>query len=118
MGPEKNFENKVKNFILHKNGWFVKYWAGAKYTKSGIPDILACINGSFYGIELKSNIGKPELLQLIHLSKIRTAGGIGLLLYPKDYEDFKKFVADPKKNQDWYFKNIAQQYEWIDKMQK
>lgn len=117
MGNEKNFENKIKDYILHVNGWFVKYWGGAKYTKTGIPDILACINGKFYGIEVKSNIGRPSLLQLIHLSKIRTAGGIGLLLYPKDFENFKNFIHDPKKNEDWYIKNIAHQYEWIDKLQ-
>jgi hypothetical protein len=35
----------------------VKYWAGNQFTVNGIPDILACINGQFHGIELKTNTG-------------------------------------------------------------
>ena len=118
MAEESNLDKKVEKYILSKGGWFIKYWAGPKYTKDGIPDILACINGKFYGIEDKAHNGRPKLLQLINLSKIRNAGGIGLLLYPKDFENFKKFINDPKKNEDWYIKNIAIQYEWIDKLQK
>lgn len=118
MGPETLFGNKVKQFILSKKGWFIKYWAGSPYTKDGIPDLLACINGRFYGIELKAAKGRPDLLQLINLSKIRNSGGIGLLLYPKDFDGFKNFINDPKKNEEWYIKNIGLQYEWIDKLQK
>ena len=36
---EKNFENKVKTFLKGKGFWFLKYWGGAAYTKSGIPDL-------------------------------------------------------------------------------
>ena len=40
MAAEKNFENKVKKFLKDKGAWVLKYWGGAAYTKSGIPDLL------------------------------------------------------------------------------
>ena len=30
------------------------------FTVNGIPDVLACINGVFHGIELKTNTGVVE----------------------------------------------------------
>lgn len=92
MAVEKNFENKIKKFLEEKECWFLKYWGGAAYTKSGIPDILACCNGKFLGIEVKAPNGKPSALQLYNLKKIDEAGGLAILLYPKDFELFKNFV--------------------------
>lgn len=116
MAAEKNFENKVKKYLTDNYAWFVKYWAGAKYTKSGIPDILACVKGNFVGIELKAQNGKPDLLQLIMLSKIRNAGGYGILLYPDSFEEFKRFCEEPNNLDPWYVSNIGLQYQWIDKL--
>lgn len=92
MAEEKNFENKVKKFLKDKGAWVLKYWGGAAYTKSGIPDLLVCFKGWFLGIELKASKGKPSELQLYNLRQIDKAGGIGILLYPKDFEDFKQFI--------------------------
>ena len=112
MAAEKNFENKVKSFLENIGAWYIKYWAGAKYTKEGIPDILACIKGKFYAIEIKAPNGRPKLLQLIKLRKIRNAGGIGVLLYPKDFEDFINLVYDTDEGIDWYCENIDEQDRW------
>lgn len=90
MAAEKNFENKVKKFLKDKGAWLLKYWGGAAYTKSGIPDLLVCFNGWFLGIELKAPNGRPSDLQLYNLREIEKAGGIGILLYPKDYEQFNE----------------------------
>ena len=54
MAQEKNFENKVKDFLKKEGCWYVKYWGGGQYTKKGVPDILACCNGRFIGIEVKA----------------------------------------------------------------
>ena len=94
---EKNFENKVKTFLKGKGFWFLKYWGGAAYTKSGIPDLLVCMYGRFLGLEVKAPRGEPSELQLYNLEKIRKAGGRGILLYPKDFDNFKEFVADTEK---------------------
>lgn len=92
MAAEKNFENKIKKFLEEKTCWFLKYWGGAAYTKSGIPDLLVCCNGYFLGIEVKAPNGKPSPLQIHNLKKIDEASGFAILLYPKDFELFKNFV--------------------------
>lgn len=92
LAEEKNFETKVKNFLKLEGAWFVKYWGGAAFTKSGIPDLLVCLNGLFMGVELKATHGKPSELQLHTLKQIDEAGGIALLLYPKDFRMFKDLV--------------------------
>ena len=61
-------------------------------TKSGIPDILCCLNGKFIAIEVKAESGKPSELQEYHLRKINEAGGFGILLYPSGFEKFKKEI--------------------------
>jgi hypothetical protein len=94
---EKNFENKVKGFLKNQDAWFVKYWGGGEFTKSGVPDILACVNGYFIGIEVKAPTGRPSELQLDNLKKIDDAGGFGILLYPKDFEVFKELVEACQK---------------------
>ena len=93
MAAEKNFENKVKDFLRERNCWYVKYWGGVPYTRSGIPDILTCINGYFFGVELKAENGRPSPLQIVNLKKIDKTGGFGILLYPKDYDIFREIVA-------------------------
>lgn len=91
MAQEKTFENKVKKFLDSQEAWYVKYFANS-FTKSGIPDILACINGYFVGIEVKAQNGTPSELQLYNVKKIREAGGFAFVLYPSGFEKFKAFV--------------------------
>ena len=92
MAAEKNFENRVKKFLKEKGAWVLKYWGGAAYTKSGIPDLLVCFKSYFLGIELKAPNGKPSELQLYNLRQINKAEGISILLYPNDFEQFKQFI--------------------------
>lgn len=94
MAEEKNFENKVKKFLKDEGCWYVKYWAGGGPTKKGIPDILACCNGFFLGIEVKATRGHASELQLWNIKKIREAGGFSIVLYPDDFERFKQVIQD------------------------
>lgn len=87
---ENVFQKKVIDFLKTQNVWYLKYWAGAQYTKQGVPDILACINGTFHGIELKTNVGNPTKLQLYNIRKIKDAGGQAYILRPKDFEAWKE----------------------------
>lgn len=91
MAQEKTFENKVKKYLESKGAWFVKFFANS-FTKAGIPDILACVNGYFVGIEVKAQNGKPSELQLYNVSKINEAGGFAMILYPSGFSEFKEFI--------------------------
>jgi len=70
----------------------VKYWGGGEYTKAGVPDILACVGGQFMGIEIKAKHGKVSPLQVYNLKQIDRSGGCAILLFPDDFESFKKMV--------------------------
>lgn len=100
MAAEKVFENKIKKYLDSlPNCWYFKFWAGP-YSKSGIPDIIALINGKFVGIEVKGPKGVASELQKRNIRLINKCGGYGVILYPKDFEQFKreveKFYVDKK----------------------
>ncbi len=107
MAAEKNFENRVKNWlekegvypagtpiqkIIHPVcGWYFKVWGGG-FQKAGIPDLIVCVNGVFFGVELKSETGRPTELQKKNVQLINQANGVGLILYPEGFEQFKEIV--------------------------
>lgn len=95
MAQEKNFENKIKAFLKSQECWYVKYFAN-RMTKSGIPDILACVNGHFVAIEVKAPNGKPSELQIWNVREIEKAGGVAMILYPKDFDEFKQLIIKLK----------------------
>ncbi len=57
---------------------------GGMYGTSGIPDIIACIDGRFYGFEVKNEVGKPTALQEATIHKIQSAGGTALVVRSVD----------------------------------
>ena len=91
MAQEKSFENKIKNMLKSHNCYFVKFFAN-RMTKSGVPDILASVNGYFVGIEVKAQSGKPSDLQRYHVRKIRESGGFAFIVYPSGYDTLKEFI--------------------------
>lgn len=93
MGSEKNLENRIKNFLKSKRIWYVKFH-GTGFTKSGVPDLLTCINGKFVAIEVKSQIGKTTKLQDFHMQEIRNCGGIAMVVRPSNFEDFKLRIEE------------------------
>lgn len=97
IAQEKTFENKVKKFLDSQGAWYVKFFANS-FTKKGIPDILACVNGHFIGIEVKAQNGRPSELQLHNIKKIRDAGGFAMVLYPSGFPKFKEFITELKKD--------------------
>ena len=85
----------MKKYIENSGGWQVKFFAN-KFTRAGVPDILACIDGYFVAIEVKADNGSPTDLQLWTVDQIRKAGGFAFVLYPSGWERFVDFVQDLK----------------------
>ena len=92
MAAEKNFENKVKKFLKENGCWILKYWGGAAFTRSGIPDLLVCCKGRFIGVELKAAKGRPSDRQLYNLEGSRKSGGYGVVLLPDHWELLQNFI--------------------------
>lgn len=91
MAAEKNFENRIKRWLDSKGVWHVKFFAN-RNTRAGVPDILACVNGRFVGIEVKAQNGKPSQLQLYHCRKITESGGVAVVVWPDDFDRLKQLV--------------------------
>ena len=73
---EKAVENKIKKWLKDKGYWFFKVH-GSIFQPSGIPDILACIDGKFVAIEVKrTKGGVVSPLQKAQIAKIKENGGI------------------------------------------
>jgi hypothetical protein len=98
---EAQFQAKVIRFLKEQNIYLVKVWGGG-FQKSGIPDLLCCVNGYFVAVELKSEKGLTAKLQDYNLDRIRESGGVGMVLRPADFERFKSFIKEvmgcPKLN--------------------
>lgn len=107
MTPETKFKNEVQKWLISQGiyqagtpkqkmtlpvvGWFVKIWGGGMQ-KEGIPDILLCVNGFFISLELKSATGRPSELQKKNTAMVNESGGVGVILYPDGFENFKNII--------------------------
>lgn len=72
---EKKIENEIKAYIKSRGGLCYKIHGGDLYQETGIPDLLCCWGGLFFGIEVKDPGGKPSAIQLAQGARIRKAGG-------------------------------------------
>lgn len=89
---EKDFEKKVKQFLADQGCWVLKTWSNG-VQREGIPDLLVCCAGLFVGVELKAEKGKPSALQIWNIEQIRASGGIALVLYPDQFDEFKHIIT-------------------------
>ena len=54
------------------------------YGRSGVPDIVGCYRGRFFGIECKAGRNTPTPLQQINLDDIEKQKGIALVVNEKN----------------------------------
>jgi hypothetical protein len=108
MAAEKSFEDKLKAWLESEGiyalgtekqkmttppcGYWEKRWGGGKYIKAGMPDMHIVVNGISIEAELKAPGNTPSDLLEQKLNQIDDAGCIGVVLYPKDFENFKRLV--------------------------
>jgi len=50
------------------------------YGTSGVPDVICCYKGRFFGFECKAGKNKPTTLQNLNLEAIRIAGGFAIVV--------------------------------------
>jgi hypothetical protein len=77
--PEALVKKRIRTF-LEATGAYFAMPIGTGYGNSGVPDFLVCHNGRFVAIEAKAGKGKTTALQESHLSKIREAGGVAIVV--------------------------------------
>ncbi len=74
--------------LLFSNGYYVVNVVRA--SKRGVPDILACKNGHFFGIEIKGAGDTLKPLQKHNLDQIKKCGGTALVV--KELSDIENLI--------------------------
>lgn len=77
--PESKVKAKIHALLKKHKAYAVNYIGGVS-ANNGTPDILACLNGRFIGIEAKAGKNKPTDLQTLNLKRIDEAGGLALVI--------------------------------------
>ena len=79
LTPEGKIKRKVVELLKKHDVWYF-FPANNGFGKSGIPDIIAIVDGHFVGVEVKSATGKPTELQKICGKQIEKAGGTWMVV--------------------------------------
>ncbi len=90
-------EAKVKKVViaqLKQLGAYYFYPVTSGYGRSGVPDVVGCYHGVFFGIECKAGKNKPTPLQDKNLKQIRDAGGLDLVVNEGNMYDVIEMLED------------------------
>ena len=93
-------EAKVKKVVVRQLkllGAYYFYPVTGGYGASGVPDIVGCYKGKFFGIECKAGSNKPTPLQRKNLTDIELAGGMAVVVNEKNMniiEDLLNWSGD------------------------
>lgn len=87
---EKEIENEIKAYIKECGGLCYKIHGGDLYQETGIPDLLCCWGGLFFGIEVKDPQGKPSAIQLAQGARIKKAKGHFIIA--KSVQDVRDYI--------------------------
>lgn len=75
--PETRLQKRIREALERTfPGSFWRKIHGGPYQRKGLPDLLGCVQGRFFGLEVKCPDGDPPTpLQSKTMKKIREAGG-------------------------------------------
>jgi len=89
-------EAKVKKVVVQQlkdMGAYYFYPVTGGYGRSGVPDIVGCYEGLFFGIECKAGKNKPTPLQEKNLKQIAEAGGLALVVNEENMRTVRELIT-------------------------
>lgn len=89
--PEVKVKKKVVAILKELRAYYF-YPVTGGYGGSGVPDIVGCYHGRFFGIECKAGKNKPTPLQLKNLDSIKFVGGAALVVNEDNIEDVNELL--------------------------
>lgn len=92
---EADIVKAILRYLKTIPGCFAWKEHGGMYGTAGIPDVICCYRGLFYGFEVKTDTGKPTKLQIATIRKINEAGGTALIV--RSVEEVKAVIGGGKK---------------------
>ena len=91
MTPEAKVKKKIKETLNSMGAYFLQP-IGTGYGSNGAPDIIACYKSLFIGIEAKAGNGKTTGLQELNLTRIRSNGGLALVINETNVSQLKELI--------------------------
>ena len=89
MTPEGKVKKRVKAILDEQQVYHFSPMQNGM-GRAGIPDIVACHNGKFIGIECKAGSNKPTALQERELNRILNAGGEAYVINEENIEQLRE----------------------------
>jgi Holliday junction resolvase len=92
-------EKKIKNYIgkiLKEEGVYHFFPMTGGFGRSGIPDIICCVDGYYLAIECKAGTNKPTALQVREIESIRSAGGVAIVANEENWDMVRELVRKLK----------------------
>jgi Holliday junction resolvase len=91
--PEKKVKDKVRA-VLESEGVYYFMPPANGYGRSGVPDIIACVNGLFFAVETKANGNKPTALQVREIEAIRRNNGVAVVVDETNWDMVRPLVRE------------------------
>ena len=92
MTPEAKVKKVVVNQLRNLGAYYF-YPVTGGYGRSGVPDIVGCYQGKFFGIECKAGKNTPTPLQQINLNDIEKQKGIALVINEKNMHSVRDLIT-------------------------
>jgi hypothetical protein len=89
--PERIVKDKVTSVLKSEEVYYF-FPATHGYGRSGVPDIIACVNGFFLAIETKANGNKPTALQIREIETIRRNNGVAVVVDETNWDMVRDLV--------------------------
>ena len=73
---EQGIQSAITKWLTSKGAYVVKV---IQANRAGVADILCCLDGKFYAIEVKTPRGVVAPLQVYHQELVEKSGGIAMI---------------------------------------
>jgi Holliday junction resolvase len=83
--PEKKVKDKVVKILKEEEVYYF-FPATHGFGRSGVPDIVCCVNGHFLAVECKAGTNKPTALQVREIEAIRRSNGVALVVNEENWD--------------------------------
>lgn len=86
---ERSLTARILKDLKARKCWALKVQGGS-WQRAGVPDILACMEGMFVGLEIKEQGNKSSKLQQREIRLINDAGGLAVVI--ESWEEYLELM--------------------------
>jgi Holliday junction resolvase len=94
--PEGKVKDKVVSMLKDEEVYYF-FPATHGFGRSGVPDVVCCVNGYFLGIECKAGTNKPTALQVREIEAIRRSNGVAIVVNEENWDMVRALVRKMKE---------------------